>query len=149
MSRMQIKEQAEQNKKSLNEIIVEYKAAKDLENQYKKEAKPLGDKIKQELADSGLDSFDTGVWVAKVTMIQNTEFDEEKAIEILKTNLKDQPALLASVVKTKEYIDNDALENIIYNGILDATALAPCTSLGSVTEKLTITKSKGVTKNEV
>ena len=49
--------------------------------------------------------------------------DEEKVIEILKENCKKTE--LKNVIKTKEYVDFEALESLIYNGGIEAKKLEP------------------------
>lgn len=124
----------------IKSIIDEYKSFKDIENKAKKDASPLADKIKEYALKNKLDKIKSDNWQANVTVTPKQDFNEEKAIEIIKKNLGEE--LLASVIKTKEYIDEDALEKAIYNGDIDAKLLAPCTIEKEPTIKLTIGKIK-------
>lgn len=121
-------------------IIDEYKAFKDIENKAKKDASPLAEQIKEYALKNGLDKIKSDNWQANVTVTPKQDFNELQAIEIIKKNLGGE--LLASVIKTKEYIDEDALEKAIYNGDIDAKLLAPCTIEKEPTVKLTIGKIK-------
>jgi hypothetical protein len=62
--------------------------------------------------------------------------DEDKVIEILKQNLNEYTQSL--VIKTKEYVDYEVLEKLIYNGEINASKLEPAqTTKTTVTLKVT------------
>ena len=124
----------------IKSIIDEYKAFKDIENKAKKDASPLAEQIKEYALKNGLDKIKSDNWQANISVTPKQDFNELQAIEIIKKNLGGE--LLASVIKTKEYIDEDALEKLIYNGDIDAKLLAPCTIEKEPTVKLTIGKIK-------
>ena len=124
----------------IKSIIDEYKAFKDIENKAKKDSKPLGEQIKDYALKNGLEVVKSDNWQANVSVTPKQDFNELQAIEIIKKNLGGE--LLASVIKTKEYIDEDTLEKAIYNGDIDAKLLAPCTIEKEPTVKLTIGKIK-------
>ena len=65
----------------------------------------------------------------------------EDLIEILRENLSE--ADFRSVVRTREYIDDDALEKLVYNGDLDITKLESCKVLGNEVTTLRVSKKKG------
>ena len=124
----------------IKSIIDEYKAFKDIENKAKKDASPLAEQIKEYALKNGLDKIKSDNWQANISVTPKQDFNELQAIEIIKKNLGGE--LLASVIKTKEYIDEDALEKAIYNGDIDAKLLSPCTIEKEPTVKLTIGKIK-------
>lgn len=126
----------------IKSIIDEYKAFKDIENKAKKDASPLADKIKEYALKNGLDKIKSDNWQANISITPKQDFNELQAIEILKESLNGRLDILTSVIKTKEYIDEDALEKLIYNGDIDAKLLAPCTIEKEPTVKLTIGKIK-------
>ena len=61
-------------------------------------------------------------WAATLSCTKKESLNEDLAIEIIKKNLGG--ALLSSVIKQKEYIDEDALEKLVYNGDFDINKLA-------------------------
>ena len=61
-------------------------------------------------------------WTATLSCTKKESLNEDLAIEIIKENLGG--ALLSSVIKQKEYIDEDALEKLVYNGDFDINKLA-------------------------
>lgn len=97
--------------------------------------------IKAEMKSRGLNTFDVDNIHASMTETANTEFNELQAIEILRKTLK--PEEFANIVKTKEYIDSDALESAVFNKALDASILAPCTVDKAPTVTLRVTLKKG------
>ena len=61
-------------------------------------------------------------YTATLSCTKKESLNEDLAIEIIKENLGG--ALLSSVIKQKEYIDEDALEKLVYNGDFDINKLA-------------------------
>ena len=98
----------------INKIIDLYKESKDKENALKKSNTEMGNNIKSYFQTNGIDRVDTDKYTATVTTSTSESLNEELAIEIIKENLGG--AMLATVIKTKEYIDEDALEKLVYNG---------------------------------
>ena len=101
----------------INKIIDLYKESKDKENALKKSNTEMGNNIKTYFKTNGLDRIDTDKYTATVITSTSESLNEELAIEIIKENLGG--AMLATVIKTKEYIDEDALEKLVYNGDFD------------------------------
>ena len=101
-------------------LVPKYKEVNDTYSKVNKEKSDLGKKIKDIMHESGLELFVEGD--VKVTYKNNPreEFNEEKLIERLK-ELK-----VKGVIKKKEYVDEDALENAIYKGTINASDLADC-----------------------
>lgn len=124
----------------ISAIIDECKSYKDSYNTFKKKAEPLEAQIKEYALKNGLESMKSNNWEAKITVTPKTDLNEDKAIDILKENLGGE--LLNNIIKTKEYIDEDALEKAIYNGDVDAKLLACCTVEREPAVRLTIGKIK-------
>lgn len=125
---------------NIGAIIDDCKYFKDLYNSAKKQSEPLEAQIKEYALKHPDEVLKSDNWQATVTVTPKEDFNEDKAIEILKKNLGGE--LLASVIKTKEYIDEDALEKLIYNGDIDAKLLVSCTIEKEPTVRLTIGKIK-------
>lgn len=94
---------------------------------YKKLVDSYKETLKDKLTEMELtDGYVNGSGLqASISYSNNDGFDTDKAIEILKETLSKEE--LEAVIKTREYIDDDALESLIYNKKLDAAVLAPCT----------------------
>ena len=129
----------EGTKLDIDSLIDEYKASKDKENALKKSNADVSDKIKSYFMDNGIDKHSTDFYTATVTTTNKESLNDELAIEIIKENL--DGALLKSVIKQKEYIDEDALEKLVYNGDFDITKLEKAKIVKPVTT-LRVVKKK-------
>lgn len=107
---------------NLSKVIDEYKESKDKENALKKANDRMGKDIKQYMLDNGMTKANGEKYTVTMSKTVKQKLNEDLAIEIIKENL--DGALLASVIKQKEYIDEDALEKLVYNGDFDITKLA-------------------------
>lgn len=105
----------------LSKIIDEYKESKDKENALKKVNNVLSENIKGYMYEHDMSSADSEKYTATLTRSDKESLNEDLAIEIIKENLSG--ALLSSVIKQKEYIDEDALEKLVYNGDFDINKL--------------------------
>lgn len=106
----------------LSKIIDEYKESKDKENALKKVNNALSESIKGYMYEHDMSSTDSEKYTATLTRSDKESLNEDLAIEIIKENLSG--ALLSSVIKQKEYIDEDALEKLVFNGQFDINKLA-------------------------
>ena len=107
---------------NLSKAIDEYKESKDKENALKKANDRMGKDIKQYMLDNDMAKANGEKYTVTISKTVKQKLNEDLAIEIIKENL--DGALLASVIKQKEYIDEDALEKLVYNGDFDITKLA-------------------------
>lgn len=129
----------EGTKLDIDSLIDDYKASKDKENALKKSNADVSDKIKSYFIDKGIDKHSTDLYTATVTTTNKESLNDELAIEIIKEDL--DGALLKSVIKQKEYIDEDALEKLVYNGDFDITKLEKAKIVKPVTT-LRVVKKK-------
>ena len=106
----------------LSKAIDEYKESKDKENALKKANDSMGKDIKQYMLDNDMTKANGEKYTVTMSKTVKQKLNEDLAIEIIKENL--DGSLLASVIKQKEYIDEDALEKLVYNGDFDITKLA-------------------------
>ena len=106
----------------LSKAIDEYKESKDKENALKKSNDRMGKDIKQYMLDNNMTKANGEKYTVTMYKTVKQKLNEDLAIEIIKENL--DGALLSSVIKQKEYIDEDALEKLVYNGDFDITKLA-------------------------
>ena len=107
---------------NLYRAIDEYKESKDKENALKKANDRMGKDIKQYMLDNDMTKANGEKYTVTMSKTVKQKLNEDLAIEIIKENL--DGAVLASVIKQKEYIDEDALEKLVYNGDFDITKLA-------------------------
>lgn len=130
------REEAEWKKK-----IDDYKERQDIINENTKVNKSLGDEIKSFMYDNDMNNFSSDNFTATITTKENEELNEELAIEIIKKNLSTE--LRKTVIKKKEYIDDDALEKLVYNGQFDIQLLQKAKIIKPPTITLRISKKKG------
>ena len=110
------------NNFDLSAYIDKYKELKDKENAFKKQTLDLGNNIKGYMYENNMTSANSEKYTATLSCTEKGSLNEDFAIEIIKENLGG--ALLSSVIKQKEYIDEDALEKLVYNGDFDINKLA-------------------------
>ena len=106
----------------LSKAIDSYKESKDKENSLKKANNELNETIKTYMQKHDMTSANSEKYTATLSCTKKESLNEELAIEIIKENIGG--SLLSSVIKQKEYIDEDALEKLVYNGDFDITKLA-------------------------
>ena len=122
----------------LQELIPHYQLNKSEMDSYKKVVDKDNKEIKMIMLESQLPEFIVGDIKATCSVSEREDFIEEALIEKLKEMKVD------GVIKMKEYIDMDALENAIYNGELNAAELASCqTKKEVVTLRVTKIKERG------
>ena len=84
--------------------------------------------------------FEGSTYSATLTVTEKESLDEDKAIEILKDKLSE--ADFVKCVKTKQYIDDDALEKIVYSSGFDMQELNSCVVKSKPTYTLRVSKIK-------
>ena len=106
----------------LSTSIDKYKESKDKENALKKANNEMNENIKTYMQEYDMSSANSEKYTATLSCTKKESLNEDLAIEIIKENLGG--ALLSSVIKQKEYIDEDALEKLVYIGDFDINKLA-------------------------
>lgn len=131
----------------LSDMVSAYADVKAREKEVKNDVDELNKAIKAAMLEGNLSEAHGGGYVATLTEQKREDFDEDKLIALFKNNLDTNPEL-AKCIKTKEYIDMEALENLIYNAEIDnniVTEMGRC-KVEKVTQVLRIkkdTKKKG------
>ena len=122
---------------NLSKVIDEYKESKDKENALKKANTAMNESIKKYMSENSMDEASSDMYTAVLSNTTKESLNEDLAIAIIKENLGG--ALLNSVIKQKEYIDEDALEKLVYNGDFDISKLEKA-KITKVTTTLRIKK---------
>lgn len=125
----------DREKRDLEKIIDQYQVDNTKKQQLEKELKSKNSFIKAKLADLGEDLYETSKSKATITYQNRVSMDDEKVIEIIKENIS--AAKRNGVIKTKEYVDYDVLEGLIYNGVIAAEKLE-CAQTTKVIATLTV-----------
>lgn len=139
MSRKDLKPQLMKDV-ALQDIVLEYRDVKKQESTIKKVVADLGSTIKQELQNRDVTEFIAGDVRASITITPNQDINELQAIEILRKALK--PEQFSKVVKTREYIDDDEFEKLVYAHDIDAGILQPAVTPKAPTVTLRLGKVK-------
>lgn len=139
MSRKDLKPKAMADSE-LYDVVVNYNDAKKQESSIKKIVTDLGSTIKQELQNRDLTEYVAGDIRASITITPNQDVNELQAIEILRKALT--PEQFSKVVKTREYIDDDAFESLVYSKEIDADILMPAVTPKAPTVTLRLGKVK-------
>lgn len=132
---------------NLSDMVSAYADVKAREKEVKNDVDELNKEIKRAMVEGNLSEAYGGGYVATLTEQKHEDFDEDKLIALFKKNLDINPEL-SKCIKTKEYIDMEALENLIYNSEIDndiVTEMGKC-KVQKVTQVLRIkkdTKKKG------
>ena len=121
----------------LSKAIDDYKESKDKENALKKANTAMNESIKKYMSENDMDEASSDMYTAVLSNTTKESLNEDLAIAIIKENLGG--ALLNSVIKQKEYIDEDALEKLVYNGDFDISKLEKA-KITKVTTTLRIKK---------
>lgn len=119
----------------LQELIPRYQLNKSEMDSYKKIVDKDNKEIKSIMLGAGFREFVVDDIKATCSVSEREDFIEEALIAKLK-KMK-----VPGIVKKKEYVDMDALENAIYNGKIDAATLADCQTKKEVVT-LRVTKLK-------
>ena len=101
---------------SLDTLIPQYAENKSMLDDYKKICDNENKQIK-ELMEEG--SYEAGGWKATKTISTRETMNEEKLLDIAKKN----SYYLSDIIKTKEYIDMDKLESLLYKGNISKEVL--------------------------
>lgn len=139
MSRKDLKPQTMEDA-ALRDAVLDYQNAKKQETSIKKIVTDLGGTIKQELQNRDITEFIAGDVRASITITPNQDVNELQAIEILRKSLT--PEQFSKVVKTREYIDDDEFEKLVYAHEVDAEILMPAVTPKAPTVTLRLGKVK-------
>ena len=104
----------------LAKLIPSYEANKSQMDAYKKVVDKDNKEIKKIMKEADLTQFEVDGIRATYSVSTRQDFNEESLIEKLK-EMK-----IRGVIKKKEYVDMEALENAIYSGKVNASELSTC-----------------------
>lgn len=110
----------------LHDIVPEYFSLNTQANSLGKSVDKLKIKIKSLLSQANMTTYITDGIIASITTSTRDSFEEDKLLTILKEKLGEAVCKSSGVIKTKEYVDMEILESLVYNDKVVATDLAPC-----------------------
>lgn len=128
---------------NLDTLIPTYAENKAILDDYKKICDDENKQIK-ELMDEG--SYEVGGYKATKTIQHRETMNEDKLLDVLKqypTACYEQ-----GLIKTKEYVDMDVLESMIYKGVIDKNVLLEIDKCRESKEVVTLKVTKVKEKKE-
>ena len=130
----------------LEALIDEFGPKNELAKSLKKELEPLGVKIKEIMANIEPSKVTTKEFEATYSVAVSSSIDEVKLLAALSTDRV--WAELNGLIKTKEYVDMDALENVLYHDLASEEMLEKINAcqITKETPKLVVKKLKGKKK---
>lgn len=121
-------------------LIYSYYKDKTTENALKKTNDTRNKQIKELMESIGRSELRIDNLVAKVAEVEKISFDQDMIIQILEDNGFDLHKM--GLIKTKEYLDMEALENALFRGQIDPLLISPAQII-EIQKKLTIRETKG------
>lgn len=127
----------------LDTLIPQYANNKSELDGYKKICDRENAQIKAIMKDFVITNYEAGGYKASYTVSERESMNEEMLLEIAHIHG------IPEIVKTKEYIDYDALENAIYNGRISQDVLLEMNKAKEIKEVVTLRVTKVKPKKEV
>lgn len=129
---------------SLEELIPRYAFNKGELDNFTKICKAENEQIKTKLIEIGESEYSAGGYTVKRIVATKESMNEAKLLEVLRQNGIDV------AIKTKEYVDMDALEAYLYNNAPSADLARQLESCRTTTEtvQLRLSKTKAKKENE-
>lgn len=127
---------------TLDELIPMYAENKAELDQYKKTCDVQNATIKDTLKEMGIDEYSAGGYTVKRTVVERESMNEDRLIDILKKHK------VSDVIKTKEYVDMDALEKYLYNTEISDDMAGDLDSCREVKQTIQLRLSKAKAKKK-
>ena len=123
---------------SLEELIPRYALNKNELDSYTKICKEENEQIKAKLVELGENEYSTGGYTVKRIVATKESMNEAKLLEVLRKHGIDV------AIKTREYVDMDALEAYLYNNMpsTDLAMQIDSCRVTSETVQLRLSKTK-------
>ena len=126
-------------KKSLKELVPLYGKTNEEAKALKKSLDSWNKDIKEIMRTKKMDNTDVDGWTAKFEVRVSEAYDEDALLEYMHKHKE-----FTSCIKTKEYVDQNTLEELIYNGNISKKLLLGLDKfrIKKETEYLTVSKAK-------
>lgn len=122
---------------TLDKLIPMYGKDKAVLDEYKKSTDLANKRIKELMVEQGLNEKEAGGYLVKYSISVSESYDTDQLIEYIHKHKDLEPC-----IKTREYIDEAVLEDLIYKGKLSKTEVAALDKfrITKETPKLTVKK---------
>ena len=127
----------------ITEIINKYCEEKEKEKALKKVLGTLSTDIKDYMAEHADEDISTDDFTVHIQIKVSEEVDEEGMLEVLKKDWASKyGSMQCPYIKTREYVDMDALEQVIYAGGISTEVLLQLDKCRTVKETRALTYKK-------
>lgn len=120
----------------LKTLVPQYYENKQNLDYYKKQCDAENTEIKKLMAEQKLKDFEADGIVAKYVIQNKESMNEEKLIKLLKSKG------YTDIIKTREYVDMDELENALYHDTIDKDTVVEMDKCREVKEVIQLRISK-------
>ena len=135
---------------TLDDLIESYGSHNSEFNSLKKVCDHEKEQIKTSMLTQGLNEYTAGGW--RVTCVTSTRetLNEEQLLQILKRDWENRygESVPCPYIKTREYIDMDVLESVLYANEMPQSTLLEMDSCRNVTEVITLRCSRAKPKKQ-
>lgn len=104
---------------TLEKLVPLYGRDKAILDEYKKSTDLANKRIKELMAEKGLEDYTSEGYKAVYSVSESKSYNMEALLEYMHKHEEFAPC-----IKTQEYVDEDVLENLIYNGKIAKTKVA-------------------------
>ncbi len=126
--------------KDLGTLLNKLTQIKELNKKNKDIEKDLVNETKTILEEQGISKGQYDGIKVDYKEVVKLSIDEDKQLSIIKQLAKSNPAILDCII-TKEVVDENILEDLIYTGIIDPTDLQPA-MIETKSKRLTVKRVK-------
>ena len=130
----------EVSEEELDKLIASYILNKGEFDSLKKITERDNGRIKDMMFELNLSERQVGDKIVKRIVQERESLNEERLLELIKA--KCSPEIQARIIKTREYVDTDCLEDVIYSGALSSDFLLDMDTCREVKEVVTLRVSK-------
>lgn len=139
---------------NLNELIPAYAQNKQEMDDYKKICDEQNKAIKNCMNEQDLSEATVGGYTAKITVQHREKMNEDALLTVLDTSVvKNEEGQNVNprdlgIIKSREYVDMDALESAIYKGLIPTDVLMSMDSCRETTDVCTLRVTKAKKEKE-
>ena len=126
--------------KTLEKLVPEYVSNNAESKAYGKVATEASKSIKDILKSVNMDTINVGEYKVSITHVDKSYMDTDKLLTFVKSELSDE--LKNKIIKTREYVDEEALENLMYKNEIDDDTKAKMAKCLVVKEELRLNVRK-------
>ena len=130
----------EVSEEELDKLIASYILNKGEFDSLKKITERDNGRIKDMMFELNLSERQVGDKIVKRIVQERESLNEERLLELIKA--KCSPEIQVRIIKTREYVDTDCLEDVIYSGVLSSDFLIDMDTCREVKEVVTLRVSK-------